>query len=105
MHVVERQLVAYNNKDIDAFMLCYDVDVKVYRFPDELMYSSHEEMRERYHKLFQTYPQMNADVTKRIEQGKYVIDHEYITGRTEEPFTATAMYEVKDDIIIKVWFL
>jgi hypothetical protein len=105
MNVVERQLAAYNNKDIDRFMECYSDDVQVYRFPDEVLYSSHNEMRKHYHKLFHTYPNMNADILKRIEQGKYVFDHEWITGRREEPFTAIAMYEIENDLIKKVWFL
>jgi len=105
MNVVERQLEAYNKKDIDRFMECYAEDVQVFRFPGEILYSSHDEMRNHYHKLFQTYPNMNADILNRIEQGKYVIDHEWITGRKEEPFTATAMYEIENDLIIKVWFL
>ncbi|MDZ5473973.1 nuclear transport factor 2 family protein [Bacillus sp. 31A1R] len=105
MNVVERQLKAYNEKDIDAFMACYSEDVHVYAFPNIVRMSSNEEMRVHYKKLFDTYPNMNAEIVKRIEQHPYVIDHEKITGRKEEPFHATAIYEIKDDIITKVWFL
>lgn len=105
MNVVERQLDAYNKKDIERFMECYADDVKVYRFPNEVLYANNAEMKKHYHKLFESYPNMNAEILKRIEQGKYVVDHEWITGRREEPFTATAMYEIENDFIIKVWFL
>jgi hypothetical protein len=105
--VVERQLHAYNNKNIDLFMGCYREDVKIYDFPDTLTMEGQEAMRSRYQKLFETYPNMYATVDKRIIHGKYVIDHEKITGRLKEGaiLEAVAMYEIKDDIIIKVWFL
>lgn len=105
MNVVERQLKAYNEKDIDRFMECYAENVHVYAFPNTIRMSSNEEMRVHYKKLFDTYPNMNAEIVKRVEKAPYVIDHERITGRSEEPLHATAIYEIKDDIITKVWFL
>ncbi|MFE8703125.1 nuclear transport factor 2 family protein [Cytobacillus sp. FJAT-54145] len=105
MNVVERQLKAYNEKNIDAFMECYSEDIQVYKFPNTLRFSKKEEMREHYDKMFQAFPNLNADVVKRVEQAPYCIDHEYITGKEKEPFHATALYEIKDDIITKVWFL
>jgi hypothetical protein len=104
--VVQRQLQAYNDKNIDLFMACYSEDVKIYDFPHTLTMDGQEAMRERYHKLFATYPNMIATVDKRIFHGKYVIDHEEITGRLEGAIIqAVAMYEIKDDLITKVWFL
>ncbi|KZE75263.1 MULTISPECIES: nuclear transport factor 2 family protein [Paenibacillus] len=104
--VVQRQLQAYNDKNIDLFMECYSEDVKIYDFPNTLAIEGQEAMRERYHKLFESYPNMLATVDKRIFHGKYVIDHEEITGRLEGAIIeAVAMYEIKDDLITKVWFL
>ncbi|MDU0200800.1 nuclear transport factor 2 family protein [Paenibacillus sp. MAH-36] len=104
--VVERQLQAYNDKNIDLFMSCYSEDVKIYDFPDTLTMEGQVAMRARYEKLFETFPNMFATVDKRIHHGKYVIDHEQITGRLEGAILeAVAMYEIKDDMIIKVWFL
>lgn len=104
--VVQRQLQAYNDKNIDLFMGCYSEDVKIYDFPNTLTMEGQEAMRERYQKLFESYPNMIATVDKRIFHGKYVIDHEVITGRLEGAIIeAVAMYEIKDDLIIKVWFL
>ncbi|MDR6551732.1 nuclear transport factor 2 family protein [Paenibacillus qinlingensis] len=105
--VVQRQLQAYNDKNIDLFMGCYSEDVKIYDFPDTLTMEGQAAMRARYQKLFETFPNMHATVDKRIHHGKYVIDHEEITGRLEggAVLEAVAMYEIKDDIIMKVWFL
>ncbi|WP_223275560.1 nuclear transport factor 2 family protein [Paenibacillus elgii] len=49
--VVQRQLQAYNDKNIDLFMECYSEDVKIYDFPNTLAIEGQEAMRERYHKL------------------------------------------------------
>lgn len=104
--VVQRQLQAYNDKNIDLFMACYSEDVKIYDFPHTLTMEGHEAMRARYQKLFETYPHMIATVDKRIVHGKYAIDHEQITGRLESGvLEAVAMYEIHEDVITKVWFL
>lgn len=104
--VVERQLQAYNEKNIDQFMACYSEDVQIYDFPNTLTMEGQAAMRARYQKLFETYPHMYAIVDKRIFHGQYVIDHEEITGRLEGAILeAVAVYEIKDDIITKVWFL
>ncbi|PLR94874.1 nuclear transport factor 2 family protein [Bacillus sp. T33-2] len=105
MNVVERQLKAYNEKDINRFIDCYSDDIVIYEFPDKVRFASKTIMRKHYQKLFDTYPDMNAEIVKRIEQGFFVIDHEKITGRSEDPLFATAIYEVQQDIIVKVWFL
>ncbi|NOV01496.1 nuclear transport factor 2 family protein [Paenibacillus planticolens] len=104
--VVQRQLQAYNDKNIDAFMDCYSEDIKIYDFPDTLRMEGQEAMRTRYQTLFESYPDMIATVDKRIFHGNYAIDHEEITGRLEgSTLKAVAIYEIKDDRITKVWFL
>ncbi|MFC5452339.1 nuclear transport factor 2 family protein [Paenibacillus aestuarii] len=104
--VVQRQLQAYNEKNIDLFMACYSENIQIYDFPNTLTMEGQEAMRARYQTLFETYPHMEATVDKRIFHGKYVIDHEQITGRIEGAIVeAVAVYEIEDDIIIKVWFL
>lgn len=104
MNVVEKQLEAYNNKNIDLFMDCYDDNIKVFEFPNKIIFSTHDEMRNHYENLFLSYPVINAEILKRIEYENYVIDHELVTGKNE-PLKAIAMYELKGNKIINVWFL
>lgn len=104
--VVQRQLQAYNDKNIDLFMGCYSEDVQIYDFPNTLTMEGQEAMRSRYQNLFESFPNMIATVGKRIFHGQYVIDHEEITGRFEGAvLNAVAIYEIRDDLITKVWFL
>ncbi len=102
---VQRQLEAYNAGDIEAFMLNYSQNVKVWSFPNlQLLFEGHDTMRARYEPMFAEYPNLHAEVTQRTQQGNVVIDTEYATGRGA-PFTAIAMYRVENEVIEEIWFI
>lgn len=104
--VVQKQVEAYNNQDLDAFMSYYTGDVQIYTFPDSLTMSGQEEMRERYRKLFESSPDLHAEIQKRITFGDYVIDHERVTGfGGDGTVQAIAVYKLRGDKIEKVWFI
>ncbi|WP_409302719.1 nuclear transport factor 2 family protein [Peribacillus sp. SCS-155] len=107
IELAQRQLDAYNAKDIDAFLEVYSEDVQILDFPsNNLVYTGLEKMRERYAALFEQNPNQNAALKARIAHGSIVIDHEYITGRANGiELEAVAMYEVIGDRIAKVWFI
>jgi imidazolonepropionase-like amidohydrolase len=105
--VVQRQVEAYNARDIDAFLSFYADDVVVRRLPKgEIAWDSREAMRPRYAKRFAENPQLKCTVTKRVVHGDWVVDHELITGVEERPRArAVAIYEVTGGLIRNVWFL
>lgn len=105
--LAQRQLDAYNAQDIEAFLEVYAEDVEVRTFPsNELTYKGIDKMRERYSNLFEQNPNQHAALLSRLVKGSIVIDHEYVTGRTNGMEThAIAMYEVSDGKIINVWFV
>lgn len=105
--LAQRQLDAYNNQDIEAFLDVYSDDVEVRKFPsNELTYKGIDHMRTRYSALFEQNPNQHAALLSRIVKGTIVIDHEHVTGRASgEETEAVAMYEVENDKIIKVWFV
>jgi hypothetical protein len=102
--VVQEQLEAYNRHDVDAFLKTYSTEIKLYEFPDKEISSGLESMRKTYGRLFEREPDRKATIAKRIVQGDYVIDHEEVSGGGRE-FKAVAIYRVKDDKIVTVWFL
>lgn len=63
-----------------------------------------EEIRKRYGKMFSENPENRSTLMGRMVQGNYVFDHEWITGR-EEPFKIMAIYEVKEGLIQRCWFI
>jgi hypothetical protein len=102
--VVQEQLEAYNRHDVDGFLKTYSAEIKLYEFPDKEILSGQDAMRKTYGRLFEREPDLKAKSAKRIVQGEYVIDHEEVSGGGRE-FKAVAIYRVKDDKIVTVWFL
>jgi imidazolonepropionase-like amidohydrolase len=105
--VVQRQVEAYNARDIEAFLSFYADDVVVRRLPSgEVAWDSKEAMRPRYAKRFAENPELFCTITHRIVHGDWVVDHELVTGVKGRPrVRAVATYEVRDGLIRNVWFL
>ncbi|MBU1101773.1 MAG: nuclear transport factor 2 family protein [Bacteroidetes bacterium] len=104
--IIEQQLKAYNAGDIDSFMESFHPEIKVYNYPDELIFDTKEAKREAYEKMFKKFPNNHAEIVERMTFGNFVIDKEKVTGRGEAPpMYVIAMYEVKDELIYRVTFL
>ncbi len=102
--LAQRQLDAYNARDVEAFAACYaeDVDVRDLRTNDPIL-RGRAALHERYGKMFAATPDLRAEVGTRITCGPFAFDHEQVTrngGRSE----VVAIYEVKDGLIFRVWF-
>lgn len=104
--LAQEQLDAYNNLDIEAFVLPYAEDVKVYNFPDQLLYEGRDEMYGLYGRMFSRTPDLHCKLVNRIVLGNTVIDQEEVTIRKEEPpMRAIAIYKIKDCKIAEVYFI
>jgi imidazolonepropionase-like amidohydrolase len=105
--VVQRQVEAYNARDIEAFLSFYANDVVIRRLPSgEVAWDSKDAMRPRYAKRFAENPELFCTITKRIVHGDWVVDHELVTGVIGRPrVRAVATYEVRNGLIQNVWFL
>lgn len=101
--IVDRQLTAYNNRDIDASVACYRTDAKVVQPDRGILASGHEEIRERYGQLFNLDPTIRAEIPNRIVVGTMVIDEERITGFNLPGFPsemhAAVAYRIEGDVI------
>jgi hypothetical protein len=102
--VVQKQLEAYNDRDLDAFAATYSDDVKVYDFPNRLRYQGKKELKRRYGSFFANTPDLNCKIIKRIENGNKVIDEELVTINGRK-VNGVAIYEVKNGKIVAVTFL
>ena len=104
--LIQKQLDAYNSRNIDDFMKFYSDDIELYKFPDKLLSKGKETMKKEYEDMFKRIPDLNCEILNRTIQGNFVIDQEKITGNSiREPLVATVIYEVKENKIIKVWLL
>lgn len=103
--IVQSNLDAYNNLDIDEFMAYISNDIEVYEFDSKkLSIKGAEACRKVYIELFEQSPKLHSTILKRIVFDNKVIDHEYIVGRrgSETPIELVLIYEVKEEKIYRI---
>jgi len=76
--VIQRQLDAYNAKDLDAWLSTYAPDAKQFELGGKLLAEGHEQIRARTSSRF-TEPNIHARLIRREVFGSVVIDHEDVT--------------------------
>ncbi|EAY26591.1 nuclear transport factor 2 family protein [Microscilla marina] len=107
--VVQRQLEAYNARNIEAFMATYSDSVKLYRYPHRLISKGKKSMRKGYARMFEKVTELHCKIVKRIVLGNKVIDQERVTGfpgwKKNGPLEAVAVYTVKNGLIDSVTFI
>jgi hypothetical protein len=103
--VVQRQLDAYNARDIDALLETYAEDAQLFEHPSTLLASGASELRERFVARFQE-PDLPAVLLSRTVMGQMVVDFEEV-HRTFPEGTGTIrllmIYEVQSGRIAKAW--
>ena len=102
--IVQRNLDAYNARDIEAFMKDYADDIKLYAYPNTLQTEGKEAMRKGYENWFDSVPDLSAFIKKRIVIGNKVIDEEQVTANGQI-FNAVVIYEIENGKISKVTFI
>ncbi len=103
--LVQRQLNAYNARNLDAFLEPYADDAEIYDLPDKLTSQGKEAMRKRYGAMFDKMTGLHCELVNRIVVGNTVVDHERITfGTDREPVQAIAIYKIENGKIRKVYF-
>ena len=106
IEVVQSQLDAYNKQDLENFAAVFAPNILVYNSLGDSLpaLTGREALKKRYATLFAKYPQNKCTLIGRMVQGDVVIDHEWITGR-ETPLKIMAIYEVKEGVITRCWFV
>ena len=104
--IVQRQVNAYNDRDVDRFAKTFAEDVEVFSLPSgKLSVQGRAALRERYAGFFENTPDLHCHVVNRIAEGRFVTDHEHVRGmRGRDVVKAIAIYEVVGRTIRRVWF-
>ncbi len=103
--VVQRQLDAYNARDIDALLAIYAADAEMFEHPSKLVARGSAELRQRFTLRFQE-PNLHAALLNRIVSGATVIDHERVTRTFPEgpgEIELVMIYEVRAGRIARAW--
>ncbi len=102
--LAQRQLNAYNFRNIEAFLEPYADDVELYNYPDKLIGKGKEEMRKSYSAMFEKVPNLHCELLGRIVQGNIVIDKERVQFG-KKIVEAVAIYHIENNKIKKVYFV
>lgn len=104
--VVQKQLDAYNNHDIDAFMSVFSDNIELWTLGDSIpSVKGFKSTKKIYADLFKRSQNLNSEVLNRTIIGNKVIDYEKISGRSgrgkEEVLYLIMIYEVRDGKIFR----
>jgi hypothetical protein len=103
--VVQRQVEAYNRRDLNAFVACYSDAVEIFRMPaTEPTLSGRKQIAEFYASQRFGIAGLKAEILDRIVSGRKVVDHERVHGLGTDPKELIAVYDVVDGLIRRVWF-
>ena len=102
--LVQRQLDAYNARDLEGFVACYSERIQVFRPPlPEPALVGKAAFADFYATQRFNRPGLHAQLVNRMVLGRRVIDHERITGVGDQPLEVAVVYEVADGLIQAVW--
>ncbi|HEY5915267.1 MAG TPA: nuclear transport factor 2 family protein [Verrucomicrobiae bacterium] len=103
--VVQRQLDAYNARDLDTLLTIYAENAEMFEHPSKLLASGPAQLRERFSIRFKE-PDLHALLRRRIVMGNIVVDHEEVTRNFPEgkgTLELIMIYEVQRGRILKAW--
>jgi imidazolonepropionase-like amidohydrolase len=103
--LVQRQVNAYNARNIEAFLEPYADDVEAYDYPDKLLGKGKDAMRKVYANMFAKVPELHCEIKGRVIQGNVVVDHESVSGFGKNKLEGMAIYHIENNKIKKVYFI
>jgi hypothetical protein len=104
--LVQRQLDAYNAKDLDALLATYAPDAEQFALHGERLAQGHAEIRARFAARF-AEPDLHAKLIARTGVGNVVVDHELVTRTFPEgrgSVELLCIYEVAEGRIRRASF-
>lgn len=104
--VIQKQLDAYNAKNLDALLDTYAPDAEQYTLHGPLLAKGHDALRARFAQRF-SEPNLHARLVSRTVMGNFVTDLEVVTRNFPEGKGSVEMlcvYEVIDGRIQRASF-
>ena len=104
---VVAQLEAYNNRDIDSFIVNFHTDCVCEDGLGNVLLRGKDAMYESYKRMFKESPDLHCNLVSRTVVGSWVLDEERVTGRAGNDIEShvMAIYKVENEIITHVRFL
>ncbi len=102
--IVQRQLNAYNAKNMEAFLDTYTDTIEIFNFPNESTLKGKEALRNLFTEMFENTTTLYCEIKNRMVLGNKVIDKEHVRFG-DQYFDVIAIYEIEDGKIAKVTFV
>jgi hypothetical protein len=105
--LVQRQLEAYNRRDLEKFCAQYHPEVVATNLmTGETLCRGMVQFTAVYDQRFSGSPELHCELKSRIVLEWCIIDEEYVTGVAQFPqgLHACAIYGFRDGRIDRVWF-
>jgi hypothetical protein len=99
--VIDRVLSALNAHDLEAFVDCHDSVALIEDDDSGVLAQGHLEIRNRYAKMFATFPLLRVDSLSRWEIGPYVAQDDQVSGRSSEVEHHIAIYRIAGNLIAR----
>jgi hypothetical protein len=104
VEVVQKQLEAYNARDLERFLRCFSDDVRVFRPPNgEPVISGKPDFAAFYANQRFNRPALKAEILNRTVLGNKVFDHERIFGVQTEAMEMVVVFEVENNLITSIY--
>lgn len=103
--IVQRQLDAFNARDLDTLLTIYADEAELFEFPGKRLAAGSAQLRERFRLRF-AEPNLHAKLRHRIIAGETVVDHECVTRTFNEgpgEIDLVMIYQVVGGRIAKAW--
>ena len=102
LEIVQKQLEAYNRRDIDSFISFYSTGITINRLSGEVILEGMKAFRQRYLERFNN-PRLHCAIENRMVFGNTVIDYEKIEGiDSTGAYEVIVIYEISGEKIIRL---
>jgi hypothetical protein len=78
---VDEHVHAYNERNLERFIACFSPDCVIEDAQGTVVAHGHQDLRERFGRVFADSPELHCEILHRTRVGDYVVDEEQITGR------------------------
>lgn len=105
--LVERQLQAYNRRDLESFLECFHPQVQAtFLISPRPAFIGIDMFRAYYGMLFEANPELRCELRSRAVLAAAVVDEELVHGIAAYPqgLHTSVTYGFRDGLIDRVWF-
>jgi hypothetical protein len=104
--MIAKAVQAYNEKDTEAYIACFSLQVAVYNASGVLMFKGREKLKESFEAFLAANPGAKRKIIERVNSGNRIMEREQLLGVKGQPEqNVTSVYELEDGLIKAFYFI